>query len=109
LSVLHPSGFRGRLGARWVGSRPATTDPNGLQAQGYFIVDATLAYRWRFLELGLIVENVLNSKWREAQFASQSYVVGRDPPVPPNAYPPTDIHFTPGNPLGVRGTVSVYF
>jgi outer membrane receptor protein involved in Fe transport len=109
LSVLHPSGFRGRLGGRWVGGRPATQDPNGLRAQGYFIVDATLAYRWRFLELGLIVQNLLNSEWREAQFANQSYVVGRDPPVPPNAYPPTDIHFTPGNPFGVRGTVTVFF
>ena len=83
LSVLHPSGFRGRLGARWVGKRPATEDPSGPQAQGYFIVDVTLAYRWRFLEFGLIVENLLNAQWREAQFANQSYVVGRDPPPPP--------------------------
>jgi hypothetical protein len=58
LSVLHPAGWRGRLGARWVGSRPATSDPNDprLQAQGYFLLDLTVAYRWRFLEVGLAVE-----------------------------------------------------
>ncbi|HEY3588261.1 MAG TPA: TonB-dependent receptor [Myxococcaceae bacterium] len=112
LSVLHPAGWRGRLGARWVGSRPATQNPNGLQAEGYFIVDLSVAYRWRYLELGVVVENLLNSAWREAQFANTSYVVGRDNP----AYDPRngghgvqDIVFTPGNPISVRGTVAVYF
>ena len=58
LSVLHPAGWRGRLGARWVGSRPATSDPSDLrlQAQGYFLLDLTVAYRWRFLEVGLVAE-----------------------------------------------------
>jgi hypothetical protein len=106
LSVLHPSGIRARLGARWVGDRPATADPDGLRAQGYIIVDLSLAYRWRFLEIGLVAENLLNSAWREAQFASTSYVAARDGPRPA---PMPDIHFTPGNPINVRGTVAVYF
>ncbi len=113
LSVVHPAGIRGRLGARWVGSRPATEDPNGLQAQGYFIVDLTLAYRWRFLEVGLAIENVLNTAWREAQFANNSYVAGRDPdlrdPVTGARIGQFGIHFAPGNPINVRGTVAVYF
>jgi outer membrane receptor protein involved in Fe transport len=108
LSVIHPVGVRGRLGARWVGGRPATTDPNGLQAQGYLVVDLTLAYRWRFLELGLVVENVLNSEYREAQFANRSYVAGRDDPSLAGQGV-EDIHFTPGNPISVRATVAVYF
>ena len=108
LSVLHPAGWRGRLGARWVGGRPATEDPNGLQAQGYFIVDLTLAYRWRFLEVGLVLENVLNAGWREAQFANRSYVAGRDDPSLAGTGV-EDIHFTPGNPINVRGTVALYF
>ena len=108
LSVLHPAGWRGRVGARWVGSRPATQDPNGLQAQGYFIVDLTVAYRWRFLEVGLVVENVLDASWREAQFANASYVAGRDAPSLAGKGV-EDIHFTPGNPINVRGTVALYF
>ena len=108
LSVLHPAGWRGRLGARWVGSRPATTDPNGLQAQGYLILDLTLAYRWRSLEVGLVVENVLDSTWCEAQFANSSYVAGRDDPSRRGAGV-LDIHFTPGNPINARATVALYF
>ena len=44
-----------------MGSRPATSDPNDprLQAQGYFLLDLTVAYRWRFLEVGLVIENVI--------------------------------------------------
>ena len=112
LSVIHPVGIRGRLGARWVGRRPATQDPNGLQAEGYFVVDLTLAYRWRFLEVGLVIENLLNADYREAQFANSSYVVGRDNPAkdPRNGGQGVlDIHFTPGNPINARGTVAVYF
>lgn len=113
LSVLHPAGWRGRLGARWVGSRPATEDPEGLQAQGYFIVDLTVAYRWRFLEVGVVLENVLNREWREAQFANDSYVAGRDPdlrdPVTNARIGQSDIHFTPGNPINVRGTLALFF
>ena len=91
-----------------MGSRPATQDPNGLQAQGYFIVDLTVAYRWRFLEVGLVVENVLDASWREAQFANASYVAGRDAPSLAGKGV-EDIHFTPGNPINVRGTVALYF
>jgi len=111
LSVMHPAGWRGRIGARWVGGRPATEDPNGLQAQGYFILDLTLAYRWRLLEVGLAVQNLLNSAWREAQFANDSYVAGRDPPINPatGTKAQADIHFTPGSPIDVRATLAVYF
>jgi outer membrane receptor protein involved in Fe transport len=108
LSVLHPAGVRGRLGARWLGGRPATTDPNGLQAQGYLVVDLTLAYRWRFLELALVLENLLNSTYREAQFANHSYVAGRDDPGLAGQGV-EDIHFTPGNPINLRATLAVYF
>ena len=112
LSVIHPAGIRGRIGARWVGSRPATEDPNGLQAAGYFILDLTLAYRWRFVEVGLAIENLLNTAWREAQFANSSYVVGRDDPSkdPRNGGNGVfDLHFTPGNPINVRATLALYF
>ena len=85
---------------------------DALSAEGYFIVDLTAAYRWRFLEVGLVVENVLNSSWREAQFANTSYVVGRDDPAkdPRNGgHGVEDIVFTPGKPISVRGTLAVYF
>jgi outer membrane receptor protein involved in Fe transport len=106
LNVVHPAGFRGRLGVRFVGDRPATENPNGLIAEGYTLVDLTVAWRWRFLEVGLVVENLLDAKWREAQFATTSLVA-----IPPynETTPHTDVNFTPGNPLKVRATVALYF
>jgi outer membrane receptor protein involved in Fe transport len=105
LSALHPSGFRGRLGARWLGDRPATPD-GSLTAQGYFVVDLTLAYRWRSLEAALAIQNLFNAEYREAQFATTSIV--RIPPYN-ETVPVNDIHFTPGNPLGVYGTLTLFF
>ena len=105
LSAYHPSGFKGRLGARWVGDRPATPD-GSLTAQGYFVVDLTVAYRWRFLEAALAIQNLFNAEYREAQFANESIV--RIPPYN-EAVPVNDIHFTPGNPIGVYGTLTLFF
>jgi outer membrane receptor protein involved in Fe transport len=105
LSALHPSGFKGRIGARWVGDRPATSDGT-LTAQGYFVVDVTGAYRWRFLELALSIQNLFNAVYREAQFANTSQI--RQPPYNETA-PVNDIHFTPGNPIGVYATVTLFF
>ena len=36
------------------------------------IVDAYAAYRWRFLEAQLAIQNLLDSPWREAQFGNHS-------------------------------------
>jgi outer membrane receptor protein involved in Fe transport len=105
LNLLHPNGYRGRIGLRHVGDRPATQD-RSLTAQGYTVFDLSLAYRYKFLEVGLVIENLFNTSWREAQFANESQL--RLPPYLESA-PVMDIHFTPGSPLSVRGTVAVYF
>jgi outer membrane receptor protein involved in Fe transport len=108
LSVFHPAGlpgFRGRLGARWVGDRPATPD-GSLVATGYFVVDLTGAYRWRFLEFGLSIQNLFNTVYREAQFAT-TYQVSE---APYNQTKPVEgITFTPGNPIALYATATVYF
>jgi hypothetical protein len=114
LSLFHPSwapGFRARIGARWVGNRPANQEDT-LVAQGYFLVDLYGAYRWRFLEFGLSIQNLLNSTWREAQFATTYQVVE----APYNTrvlsrlnQVTTNIAFTPGAPIALYSTASVYF
>jgi outer membrane receptor protein involved in Fe transport len=108
LSVLHPAGlpgFKARISARWVGPRPATPD-GSLTATGYFIVDLYSSYRWRFLEFGLAITNLLNSTWREAQFATTYQV--REAPYN-QSVPVTNIAFTPGNPIALYATATVYF
>jgi len=105
LNALHPDGYKGRLGLRHVADRPATQDES-LTAQGYTLVDLYLGYRRRFWEIGVVVENLFNQSWREAQFANDSQL--RIAPYNETA-PVTDIHFTPGNPINVRATASLYF
>lgn len=105
ITALHPDGYKGRIGLRHVGSRPATQDES-LTAEGYTIFDLTLAYRHSFWEVGLVIENLFNARWREAQFANDSQL--RIAPYN-ESEPVTDIHFTPGNPINIRGTLALYF
>jgi len=95
LTVKHPVGVRAGLRFRYLGERPAFDetspeyqyftsktlpngqpnpdyDPSRVIAQGYFILDAYISYRWRFLEFSAAVQNLLNSTWREAQFGNRS-------------------------------------
>jgi len=105
LSALHPDGYKGRVGVRHVGDRPATQD-RSLTAQGYTLVDLSLGYRHRFWEVGLVIENLFNVQWREAQFANDSRL--RNAPYNETA-PVADIHFTPGNPINARATLALYY
>jgi hypothetical protein len=81
--------------------RPATEDES-LTAEGFTVVDFSLAYRWRMLELRADMANLLNAEWREAQFANESRLPGEAAPV-------SDIHFVPGTPFQAQGTLRAYF
>jgi outer membrane receptor protein involved in Fe transport len=84
-----------------IGARPATED-GSLTAEGFTIVDANLGLRWKRLELALDVENLLDAKWREVQFATDTRL----------AYEPkvvTGLHYSPGWPFTAIGRATVYF
>jgi outer membrane receptor protein involved in Fe transport len=113
------NGFTVALRGRWLADRPADEEDT-LTAEGYYMLDAFAKYRWRNVELGIQLLNLTNTQWREAQFADNSCVRGqmqqRDPGAPCFAKPgrnavtpPGAIHYTPGNPIGVRAGVAVYF
>ena len=113
------NGFTVALRGRWLADRPGD-EKNSLTAEGYYMLDAFAKYRWRNVELGIQLLNLTNTQWREAQFADNSCVRSqiqqRDPNGPCFAKPgrnaispPSAIHFTPGNPIGVRAGVAVYF
>jgi TonB family protein len=145
LTATHPSGIRGGLRFRYLGERPAFDEaspefrqygtrtlndgspnpdyaPERVNAQGYFIVDAFAAYRWRFLEAQVAIQNLFNSDWREAQFGNASCT--RDEafnPANPNysvcgvtlaqaaRTGVADVHFTPGVPFNLQFTLKAYF
>jgi outer membrane receptor protein involved in Fe transport len=119
VSARHPSGLHGRLGVLHLGDRPATED-RFLVAEGFTRVDATLGYRGSFYEVNVGVQNLLDTAWREAQFANVSRLPFEQEPAscPAGTRPMgeegafsgcEDLHFTPGAPLNAQASVSFFF
>ncbi|MGQ0737468.1 MAG: TonB-dependent receptor, partial [Bacteroidota bacterium] len=95
------NGFSGSLRYRLIGERPANED-NSIKAQGYFLLDAVLSYRIKKIDFHISGENLLNRNWREAQFDTESRLRFETNPV-------SEIHYTPGTPLFIKGGVTFYF
>jgi hypothetical protein len=91
LDVKLRNGLSGSIAYRYMEHRPANAD-NSLVAQGYFVTDMTVNYHWTKWELGLDIQNLLNTKWRETQFETFSRL--RHEPAPVD-----DISYTPGTPF----------
>ena len=86
------------LRGRGIADRPGNED-NTLVADGYLIFDliaGTERGSWGF---NLTLNNLLNSDWREAQFAEASR-------VSPTAEVAEQMHFTPGVPLTATATAT---
>jgi outer membrane receptor protein involved in Fe transport len=134
LTFQHPAGIRAGLRIRYLGARPAFStsdpvyidlnarDPRRVNTAPFFVVDLYAAYRWRFLEASVGIQNLLNSDFREAQFGNTSCT--RDEtfnPANPNyalcgaSLPPDqrpgvpDVHYTPGVPINLQFTLKAYF
>ncbi len=101
LSLQLDNGFSGGLNYRFIKDRPATED-NSIVAEGYFITDLNLNYKVGKVTFGLVVENLFNSDWNEAQFATASRLFNEPEPV-------EELHFTPGSPFFIRGKVIYNF
>jgi len=95
------NGLNGSLRYRYVGDRPGNEDYS-LTATGYFITDAVINYTKPKYEIGLVVNNVLNTRWKETQFDTLTRLKGEAQPV-------DEICFTPGTPLAAKLSVSVFF
>jgi len=61
-----------------------------------------LSYQWKQLGLGIITENIFNTRWNETQFATESRLKNEAEPV-------TEIHFTPGIPFNIKGSITYRF
>ncbi len=91
----------GSLRVKAIGDRPATQD-GSLVAQGFTLLNAEAGVRWRDAEVGLDVQNLLDAKWREAEFATTSRLPYEPGPV-------TGIDYTPGWPRTVIGHLSYHW
>jgi outer membrane receptor protein involved in Fe transport len=99
VGVRAPFGTTGSIRVRHVGERPANGDAS-LLAEAFTVVDASVAHRFAWFELGVEVLNVFDASWREVQFATTSRLRGEAAPV-------EEIHFVPGWPLTILGRASV--
>ncbi|WP_412561296.1 TonB-dependent receptor domain-containing protein [Winogradskyella sp. MIT101101] len=101
LSVNDLDGFSGGLRFRYLDDRPANED-NSIVAEGYFVTDININYQLNNVTLGLAVENLFDVDWNETQFATESRLQNEAQSV-------EEIHFTPGTPFFIKGTVSYRF
>ncbi|TAE25406.1 MAG: TonB-dependent receptor [Cytophagales bacterium] len=99
LSWQSQSGFSGSLRYRYMADRPANED-NSIVAKGYFVNDLQANYARGRYTLGLSVQNLFNTRWKETQFATESRLNGEAGPV-------EEIHFTPGTPFFGRLSLTV--
>lgn len=101
IDVVDFKNFSGGIRYRYLQDRPANED-NSIVAEGYFITDANLNYHWKSMVFGVAVQNLLNSEWKETQFATESRLRNEANSV-------EEIHFTPGTPFSIRGTLTYNF
>lgn len=101
LSLKYEQGFSASLRYRYIDSRPANEN-NTVQAKGYFLLDAVVNYQWKNITFGATAENLLNAKWNEAQFDTESRLFNETSAV-------SELHYTPGSPFFIKGSVSVAF
>lgn len=94
-------GLNGSFRYRFVGNRSANED-NSRKATGYFITDAVINYTHPKYEIGLVVNNVFNTKWKETQFDTETRLKGEIQPV-------NEVCFTPGTPLALKTSFTYFF
>lgn len=101
IAVKLPIGLESSLRFRYLKDRPANED-NSLIAEGYFLTDFNFQYHFKNLTFGIVIENLFDVAWNEAQFATESRLQNELEPV-------EEIHFTPGVPFFMKARVNYLF
>ncbi|GGA84354.1 TonB-dependent receptor [Puia dinghuensis] len=96
-----PNGLNGGISYRYMHNRPAN-ETNTLTALGYWVSDLTVNYTRKRYELGLAVENLLNTTWNESQFAYTSRLRSEAAPV-------NEVSYTPGTPFFLKLKYARFF
>jgi hypothetical protein len=95
------NGINGGLSYRYLHSRPGN-NTNTLIADGYFVTDVKINYTKKHYEIGLTIENLLNTKWNEFAAEEVSQLRGETAPV-------DQMSFTPGTPFFAKLRVAIFF
>jgi outer membrane receptor protein involved in Fe transport len=100
-ALNHPKGYR--AGVRWfvLGPRPLTY---GAKAGAATIMDLSVGYRMKWLQLDLSVENVFGARWREGEYNFASWW---DRSERPSQIPA--VHYVAGPPTMARLSATVFW
>ena len=101
LNIIHKSGIYGGANFRFINDRPANEN-NTIVAEGYGIIDLNAGYKRKKINLGLQIQNLLDTEWNETQFATESRLQNETTAT-------EEIHFTPGTPFFVKGMIEYKF
>ncbi|HEY2721792.1 MAG TPA: TonB-dependent receptor [Chitinophagaceae bacterium] len=101
LDFKFDNGMNGGISYRYMKNRPANED-NNLIAKGYFVTDLTANYTKKKYEVGLEIQNLFNTKWREEQFEVESRLRNEPQPV-------DEVDFTAGTPFFAKIKVAAFF
>ncbi|NNV54729.1 TonB-dependent receptor [Limnovirga soli] len=101
ITYTNKNGFNGSLRYRYVGNRPANEDYS-LTANGYCIADMVLNYTKPCYEIGLGINNIFNTKWKETQFATLTRLQNETLPV-------NEVCFTAGTPIAAKISLTWFF
>lgn len=101
LTAKFKNGLNAGIRYRFVGDRPANED-NSVIAKGYGLLDGVINFIKPKYAIGISVENILNSEWNEAQFDTESKLQTENQPV-------SELHYTPGTPLFIKGNLTFFF
>jgi len=94
ISVKDLHGFSGSLRTRFLGDRPANED-NSVVAKGYCITDFSVNYQIKKVSIGVNIDNIFDTQWKETQFLTESRLANETDSV-------EEIHFTAGTPFNAR-------
>ena len=101
LTAQAKSGLFGSIRYRYIGDRPANED-NSVTAQGQFVTDVVAGWKKSKYEVNLSIQNVFDTKFNDAQFETESRLKNEPVPI-------TELHFTPGTPFFLKGSLSYFF
>lgn len=101
VSIIRERGFSGSLRFRYLSDRPANED-NSVVALGHTLINAGIAYNYKQFTFSINGENLFNTEWNEAQFATETRIKGENQSK-------TDLCYTPGNPRNFQVGISYKF
>lgn len=101
LTAKFKNGLNFGLRYRHISDRPANPD-NSVVAKGYTLLDGVVNFVKPKYAIGLSIENIMNAEWNEAQFDTESKLKNETQSV-------SELHYTPGIPFFVKGSLSLFF